>query len=270
MPSIFVSFKLFQRKLCILSFLWRGTNKFEHVCIIYRDVSVSGCVYERVVVTAEKNPDCRAERRMMDEQVAASKPPLLEWSHTNTPHLPINLAVSRLHCLTHIQYTLPQSVWKRQRRAGEREREVRNKRWRDVRERGDKHVARLQNHSVSERACVLMSVSMCVPPGIPPLLFLPSCHGNHHPYACVHVFGECEVNVEDCRNCIVHTSKLRSPPQLWALRWKLKWLPKPHFIYNPLLLSTPDPTPPPLDNHSQFEIIHGLSYVEQIKDTYND
>lgn len=52
--------------------------------IIYRDVSIGVCVCVsvcekvRAVVTAEKNPDRGAERRMMDEQVAASKPPPLE------------------------------------------------------------------------------------------------------------------------------------------------------------------------------------------------
>lgn len=48
------------------------------VCIIYRNIRNTVCVSERVVVTAEKNLDCGAERRMMDEQVAASKPPWLE------------------------------------------------------------------------------------------------------------------------------------------------------------------------------------------------
>lgn len=48
------------------------------VCIIYRNIRNTVCVSERVVVTAEKNLDCGAEGRMMDEQVAASKPPWLE------------------------------------------------------------------------------------------------------------------------------------------------------------------------------------------------
>lgn len=54
-----------------------------HVCIIYWDISITVCVHECVCVREwlslqRKNPDCGAERRMMDEQVAASNPPLLE------------------------------------------------------------------------------------------------------------------------------------------------------------------------------------------------
>ena len=47
-------------------------------------------------------------------------------------------------------------------RASERQREVRNKRWRNVRDGGDKCVPRLQNHSAPERDCVSMSVCMCM------------------------------------------------------------------------------------------------------------
>lgn len=48
------------------------------VLLIYEVISVCACVYERVAVIAEKNPDCRAEKKMMDEQVAAFKLLLLE------------------------------------------------------------------------------------------------------------------------------------------------------------------------------------------------
>ena len=86
----------------------------------------------------------------------------------------------------HVLYTLSQSVCEK---SGQKI--VRNKRWRDVREGRDKRVAGMQNHSAFERACTLMSVSTRVPSGIPPQLFLPSCHSNHHLYACAPVSGEC-------------------------------------------------------------------------------
>lgn len=59
---------------------WQGELKVSgvalHVYLTYRNKGIIVC--ETVVVTAEKNPYSRAEGRMMDEQVAATKAQLLE------------------------------------------------------------------------------------------------------------------------------------------------------------------------------------------------
>lgn len=95
-------------------------------------------------------------------------------------------------------------------------------------------------------------VCVCVPSVIPTLLFLPSCHSNHHPYACVCV---CLVNVKSMqrqaetalstpRSCTLPLSS-----ELYGDQTKLKT----HITHNPLLASMPDPTP-----HRPSIIIHSL------------
>lgn len=159
------------------------------MCAIHRDKSISARVC--VCVRAEKHSREKSSLRGREEddgwtQVAATKPLLLEWSHTNTPHLAINLAVSGLHCLTHIQYSLRQGVGgKNESRASGRGRKRARGRDGSMSGREDTNVLRdCKNHMASERVCVLMS--MCAPsrpsstifaqlPWQPPSLSLCAC-----------------------------------------------------------------------------------------------
>lgn len=83
-------------------------------------------------------------------------------------------------------------------------------------------------------------VRVCVPSAIPPLLFLPSCHSNHHPCACV-CLGNVKSKPRQAETALStpqsHTLPLSS--ELCGDQTKLKT----HVTHNPLLASMPDPTP---------------------------
>lgn len=59
----------------------------------------------RVVVTVEKNADCGAERRMMNEQVAASKNRRCWNEAIQTHHTYLSIRLSEDHTATHTVHT---------------------------------------------------------------------------------------------------------------------------------------------------------------------